>query len=1488
MMKYTITHKGAAGPEDLLVTADVTVTVAELAARLVRAQVVGDVMSEAVTLRVEPPGAEQGIVLDPASPLQESSLRSGQRVEVVPVGQRRPGDQRDDAPAAIVRVVSGPGAGREFRIASGVSLIGRDRAAAVYLDGDREVSRRHATVTVAEMVEVADLNSANGVVVDDLLVRRAVVSAASRVRVGGTELSVIPLGDARRRRLLPPADDFIRPPRVVGVHIARTIALPEPPAVDDPPRLPVIALVAPALLGGALFAMTRQPMSLMFAALSPVMLVGSWIDGRVRGRRRRSRRWRAFDGELRAARAELEQERAEEVAARLLEAPSASEVAEAIRVRSPLLWSRHHGSDASLRLRFGVGDLPSSVDVSLPDRGAAETGDLEAVKALAREFREVPGVPVVERLDRVRAIGVAGAGSLAEGVARALVVQAAGLHSPAELAIAAFVGEEGLSAWGWLKWLPHVGPRHSPLRETAALVSDRSGAEALLSGLESLVSGRCESGAGHGRLPNVLVLVAGDAPVERSRLVALAESGAGIAIIWMAAQVNALPAVCGTFVEVDRAGGASAVGFTHESRVVRLHTLETIDAIAAETAARALAPVADSGARVVDDSDLPQSVAQLDLYGDDVATDPSAILRRWARTDSLTASWVPGRPRDPGGLRAVVGHDQRGPFALDLRADGPHALVGGTTGSGKSEFLQTWIMALAAEYAPDRVTFLLVDYKGGAAFADCAELPHTVGLVTDLTRPLVRRALVSLRAELARRERILSRVGAKDVTAMESAGDPAAPPALVIVIDEFAALMADVPEFLDGILDIAQRGRSLGLHLVLATQRPSGVVTDDLRANTNLRIALRVADEVDSVDVLGVPDAAHFGPGTPGRAIAARGAGRRDGFQSGYLGGRTPASGSRPNLTVQPLPFGPGAPWPEAGDRGGDASGSDAADGCVPHERDLRRLARTIASAADRADVALPRRPWVEPLPSAVDLAELPTVPDGVVALGLRDEPQRQRQRPLTVDLDTAGHLALVGGGGSGLSTALRTIAASLTAACVSAVASGIDPLSRVELYAIDCAGGGLALLDDLPTVGSVVPGSDRERVDRLLGDLLGLIERRQALLAEVRASTVAEYRISTGRPLARILLLLDGLTAFRAENEFRDAGRPLDRLVALASTGRHVGVHLVVSCDRDSTIPTALAAKLGARIALGRGGRESPITYGSASVNGRDDALDDPPGRGIFEGDAVQLAVLGGTPETTAQAAALDELARRVGEVGLPPTAPVRRLEPWIPRSDLPAAIAGRPVIGVGYETLEPVGLPRIGVFVVSGPFGSGRTTAIRTIVGAIVDARPETEAYLLSVRGSGLADAVPWTDRAETSDAASALVAKLTARILKARESELARFLIVVEGVGDFEGEPAEAQTARLVKAARRAGAAVVAECDPATAPTAWQLFPELKAARAGLVLRPEESDGLALFRTPFPRVPRDEFPAGRGYLVESGRLTRLQIAVSKTVKCKDFIRA
>ena len=226
-----------------------------------------------------------------------------------------------------------------------------------------------------------------------------------------------------------------------------------------------------------------------------------------------------------------------------------------------------------------------------------------------------------------------------------------------------------------------------------------------------------------------------------------------------------------------------------------------------------------------------------------------ACWTSWLRT-GLTPEDVAGRWRvQPRSTSALLGVAAAGPYTVDLRRDGPHALVGGTTGSGKSELLQTLIASLALGNRPDEMVFVLVDYKGGSAFKDCALLPHTVGMVTDLDGHLTARALASLEAELRRRERLLaarSEPRTSRTTRPAAGAADARLPRLLLVIDEFKALAEELPDFLDGLVRIAARGRSLGIHLVLATQRPGGIVSADIKANVNLRIALRVRDTVDS------------------------------------------------------------------------------------------------------------------------------------------------------------------------------------------------------------------------------------------------------------------------------------------------------------------------------------------------------------------------------------------------------------------------------------------------------------------------------------------------------------------------------------------------------------------------------------------------------------------------------------------------------------------
>jgi DNA segregation ATPase FtsK/SpoIIIE, S-DNA-T family len=455
---------------------------------------------------------------------------------------------------------------------------------------------------------------------------------------------------------------------------------------------------------------------------------------------------------------------------------------------------------------------------------------------------------------------------------------------------------------------------------------------------------------------------------------------------------------------------------------------------------------------------------------------------------------------------------------LDLREHGPHALVGGTTGAGKSEFLQSWILGMAVDHSPQQVTFLLVDYKGGAAFAEVVRLPHTVGLVTDLTPRLVRRALASLRAEVRHRERLLAAAGAPDLLEMERRGEPGTPPALIIVVDEFAALVQEVPEFVDGVIDVAQRGRSLGLHLILATQRPAGVIRANLRANTNLRVALRRADEDDSIDVLGTGEAALFDPAVPGRAMAKTGPGRLMPFQALYAGGRTSAVAPPPEIAVRTLGFGPATVWecPDQRD-----SGVPVTDGPT----DVHNLVDTVRQAAAEAALPAPRRPWLPEPAAVVELADLAgTSRDDGLVLGVVDDPERQQQLPVAYRPDEDGTLVVLGTGGSGKSTALRALAASAGLAAASARGG------PCHLYGLDFGSRGLLALEALPHVGSVVAGDDEERVARLLDLLRDTVDERAERYARLGAATIEEYRTRAGSAdEPRIVLLLDNFGGFRA-----------------------------------------------------------------------------------------------------------------------------------------------------------------------------------------------------------------------------------------------------------------------------------------------------------------------------------------------------------------------
>ena len=1537
------------GMQDVTLSCDVTATVADVARSLIRSGLSPDphLMQNAhrrlapVTLRASPGVGAAAVLLDPMASVAASGLQSGLVIQPVPEFGAGGAALRLVQAVAFVEVLTGAQRGVRYSLIAGSNLVGRDRACRVQLL-DQSVSRRHAEARVGSdgSITVSDLGSANGVVCGERRHTSIRIVGPTRLRLGEIELRFTPVHPVSQS---PPVQlshriMHTRSPRVAPLFVASDRELPSPPAPAAPTRIPVLAVLAPMIVGVAMYTVTRSPMSLIMVAFSPVMMIGSWVDANLGGRRRHRKETARFDDDLSAERTELLSLREREIEARSAETPALCEVRAAIEQRGELLWTRRPEHRSFLEIRFGEGLLPSRTRVVLPERGETPREQWRELRSVAEDFERLGPVPVTERLERCGSVGVVGERPWAEGIAAALVLQLVGLHSPHELVLACFAGPQYAGNWGWLKWLPHVDPVGSPIRgwqladsEVSAtrlltalegLLERRRANRSYRAGIRSHLAARTRNDEAQGEavtdlpaLPAVAVLIL-DAPgVDPARLIEIAEAGPdhAIHVIWVSEARAALPAACRTFIEVGRA--ECRVHFVRSATTVPLSRHEHLDSSLAYELARRLAPVEDTAARMLDESDLPGSIDLRELHGTDLLGGAAPIIQAWASSGSLVSGWKSGQERAPVSLAAVVGQGPDGPAILDLRTNGPHALVGGTTGAGKSEFLQTWIMSMAATVSSDRLNYLLVDYKGGAAFAECVDLPHTVGLVTDLTPHLVRRALKSLRAELRYREELLAAHGAKDLISMERRSDAAAPPVLVIVIDEFAALTREVPEFVDGVIDVAQRGRSLGLHLVMATQRPAGVITDNLRANTNLRIALRMADEADSTDVIGVKDAAFFDAETPGRGAIKVGPGRITHFQTGYLGGRASPESASASIEVRSLGFTESEPWsiPVEAPRGGRGR---------RRTRDIERLRDGIAAAARQLRLTAPRRPWLDPLPAALTLAEasaqvgasgiarvsapaeLGTRRHGSsedsargVLIGLGDDPAAQTRRAVRIDFEDAGSISVIGAGGTGKTSALISLAA--------AVSADADR-DAVQLYAVDAAGGGLGTLGALPTVGAVAPLADTELVSRVLRHVRELVAERGPRYAAARANGIEAYRATkAGRGEPRVILMVDGFAAFRQATEMLTAeDSPFRLLAEIMQRGRAVGVHVVLTADRPSAIPASMAASLQRQFVLRLA---NPHDYGVLGVP--PDVLEkSPPGRAVLAGDdrELQFALIGGA-DLASQAAVIDALAAELRD-RVTPAPRIVNAPDRVPLTELPASLDGEPVYGIDVRTLEPVALPSSGLGVIAGPSGSGVSQAALSCVVALERAAGEhgerVEAVLLSFAECGIGARREWAHLARGAGPVERLAARLVVALggkpaasassagpitsLSAEREDPAapplrfpgpgaRGVVVVERPAEAEGTAALTQLVALAKAARKAGVLVLFEFETGTASAVWELYQALKQPRWGISLQPDQHETQTPFREDLGRVRRAHFPPGRGFAIASGKATPVHVAVT-----------
>ena len=1288
---------------DLVVDVEVSHTVNELTAALTRQLDISSSMSSITLLRT-------GTVLEPANTVGESGIVSGDSLIVGPPRAVRA--VRPIPPEAVtVDVLAGPDAGSSYIVMPGTFSVGRDDDAAVRLT-DPTVSRRHAAITVAPdwTVDITPLTDAqNGVTVNDREIRESTVLAETDVvGLGGTKLAfrrfvraegerVDQLGqiEFQRTPYRPPVISEVEPPELGAI-----------PERGEPRRFQVLAALAPLGAGLTMFAFSKQVQFLALTLMSPLVVVANSIDDRRSGRRRFRDNLASFRTRLVDWRAELdalvEAERIERVRA----APDLAELARRAELRTVDLWARSRDSPDFLRLRAGLGSAPTSFEATLPPGGDDDLR--EEAKQVLVGLDEVHGVPVTVDLAKNGVIGLHGPDDVVNGVASSMVIQAACLHSPEDLTIAAAVGDRALS--DWIKWLPHSRSVVSPL-PGPHVVTTTADADALLRRLLEVVDFRRAGGEREvvaRRWPWIVAVL--DArltpdPAGVARLLDACPS-VGISVIWLADTAAEVPRQASEILVARLASGNALVGTlwsTDPEVADREIDVEQLRSDIADRVARALAPVRDASTASLATS-IPRTAPLLDVLGVGMPT-PEWVSEQW-----LT-------PR-PYGLRFPVGMGVDGQLWLDLVEDGPHTLIGGTSGAGKSELLQSIVGSLAVHHSPTRLNFLFVDYKGGASSTVFAGLPHTVGYVTNLDAELSLRALTSLRAELNRRMRVMEG-RAKDLAEMLTEHPADAPASLVIVVDEFATLVKEVPEFVAGVVDIAQRGRSLGIHLILATQRPSGSVNENILANTNLRVSLRMLDRSESSAVIGSPEAADIPVPLKGRGYARLGPSALVAFQSAFCG--APLTSAERRQPVLVAPFDRTDDSPKAAPATGGKSSAPAQS--VTH---LDALLAAIAGASDALALPEPIRPWRDVLPDLVtvdavlgdsraDLAH--RLPGRVIAVGMIDAPERQDQYPALIDLEEGGGWLIFGAGGSGKTTVLRTVAVS---------AAAVGTADQVVVFGLDFASRGLGAIDALAQVVDVATGDDLEAVTRHLTTVHDELVRRRRRLADAHAEHLTAYN-EQHDPLPRVLLLIDGFGGF--VSTFGDGARGgsnmasampmeswIDRLVTIIVDGRQVGIHTVITADRRNAVPARVHAAIGNRLIMRHADETGYNEHGISSLRAK--GLDLSPGRGLWDGGAtVQIASVSHDASARGQGAAIADFAALLG-TNAPTMLASEPLVDDVSTVRL-APITPGPLqipIGLADITSEPVVVDLTwSNFTVAGPPRSGRSTVLDTCARAL-----------------------------------------------------------------------------------------------------------------------------------------------------------------------------
>jgi S-DNA-T family DNA segregation ATPase FtsK/SpoIIIE len=1012
------------------------------------------------------------------------------------------------------------------------------------------------------------------------------------------------------------------------------------------------------------------------------------------------------------------------------------------------VWEHGTADPGFLHARYGVCAQPLALELVPPESTPIDQVDPAAASALHRLLvvhRLQPDLPASIDLRAFDRVEVCGPEEPARSLARSLICSATAFHAPEHLVVAVLTSEQNLAHWDWVKWLPHAqSSRQSdavgPMRMVSTSLGDLAGL------LPEDLADRPRFGAAERPATPHLLLVIDGGELPPGNHVVPPDGLHGVTLIDLPTRWDELEDPTRLRIQFDDDGHQDSHG-RHQIHALRLRE-EPIRAKAdacpvatAEAFARRLTPLHTVAGAVESSGEIaaPTDFMELLALGDVHTFDPAR-------------AWRPRPARDR--LRVPIGLGEGGAVVhLDIKESaqqgmGPHGLCIGATGSGKSEFLRTLVLGLAMTHSPEQLNMVLVDFKGGATFAGMTTMPHVSAVITNLEQELtlVDRMQDALSGEMVRRQELLRDAGnfasIRDYEKARSSGEDLAPmPSLFVVVDEFSEMLSAKPEFIDLFVAIGRLGRSLGLHLLLASQRLEEGRLRGLESHLSYRVGLRTFSATESRSVLGVPDAYEL-PADPGLGYLKPDPSTMLRFKSAYVSG--------PPTQVQ-----------VRRDEGGHVRGilpftiSEVQNLDLP-EADTEPVAVEPTAGDSESLFAIAVRHmegqgtpahqvWLPPLdrPDTLDDLMVDLTADGrlglvsghwrrlgglVVPLGTVDRPREQRRDTLTIDLSGAGgHVAVVGGPRSGKSTLLRTIVASMSLTTTP---------QESQFFVLDFGGGTFSPFVNLPHVAGVGTRAEPDVVRRIFAEVQGIVDRREAYFRANGIDSIETYRArrAAGRAddgYGDVFLVVDGWSTLRADFDDLEA-----EIQQLATRGLTFGLHVVVGAARWADFRAAMRDLFGTRLELRLGDpMDSEIDRKVAALvpAGR-------PGRGLIQGKLHFLAALpriDGVGDADTLGDGVEGLIKQVNAAWAGPTGPKLRLLPErIALDDVRAlgADSAGPrelLLGINEKDLGPIGLdvetePHLLIF---GDGQSGKSAVLRAYAREIMRTRTPAEAQLVVV---------------------------------------------------------------------------------------------------------------------------------------------------------------